>query len=149
MSGLVACVTLVKSWSRVMRRQEREGSRTSEGKLSRPCPTFSATVDTQLTIHPGKPRTQGHGRHAWNQKDAQIGYITLKVVIPSDPVITSFHFRIYVYIQLIVNKLGIFKCVTSHSHMITNINCKCSLNMHPAHYSTNLLHSTCKITLQT
>ena len=29
-----------------------------------------------------------------------------KVIMPSDP---SFHFRIYIYIQLIVNKLGIFE----------------------------------------
>ena len=55
-----------------------------------------------------------------------------------------FHFRIYAYIRLIVTKLGIFEGVTSHSHMITNINCKCSLNMYLAHYSTDLLHSTCK-----
>ena len=31
-----------------------------------------------------------------------------------------------------MNELGIFKSVTSHSHMITNINCKCSLNMYLA-----------------
>ena len=66
-------------------------------------------------------------------------------LMPSDP---TFHFRIYVYIQLIVTKLGIFKGVTLHSHMITNHNCKCSLNMYLAYYSTDLLCSTCKITLQ-
>ena len=71
--------------------------------------------------------------------------LILKVVMPSDP---TFHFRNYVYIRLIVTKLGILKGVTSHSHTITNINCKCSLNMYLAHYTTDLLHSTCKITLQ-
>ena len=73
--------------------------------------------------------------------------LILKVVMPSDP---TFHFRNYVYdstyIRLIVTKLGILKGVTSHSHMITNINCKCSLNMYLAHYTTDLLHSTCKKT---
>ena len=68
--------------------------------------------------------------------------LILKVVMPSDP---TFHFRNYVYIRLIVTKLGIFKGVTSHSHTITNINCKC---MYLAHYSTDLLRSTCKINLQ-
>ena len=71
--------------------------------------------------------------------------LILKVVMPSDP---TFHFRIYVYIQLIVTKLGILKGVTSLGHMITNINCKCSLNMYLAHYSTDLLRLTCKIALQ-
>ena len=86
--------------------------------------------------------------HAWNQKDARFGYLTLKVVILSDPVTTSFLFKIYVYIRLNVNELGIFKGVTSHSHMITNINCQCSLNMYLAHSSTDLLRLTCKIALQ-
>ena len=63
-------------------------------------------------------------------------------------VTTSIHFRIYVYIQLIVTKLGIFKSVTSHGHTITNINCKCTLNVYLACFSTNLLHPTCKIPLQ-
>ena len=44
--------------------------------------------------------------------------------MPSDP---TLQFRIYVYIQLIVTKLGIFKGVTSHSHMITNITVICIL----------------------
>ena len=75
-------------------------------------------------------------------------YLILKVVIPSDPVTTSFLFKIYVYIRLNVNELGIFEGVTSHSHMITNINCQCSLNMYLAHSSTDLLRLTCKIALQ-
>ena len=80
--------------------------------------------------------------HAWNQKDARFGYLILKVVIPSDPVTTSFLFKIYVYIRLNVNELGIFKCVTSHSHTITDINCQCSLNVYLAHSSTDLLRLT-------
>ena len=86
--------------------------------------------------------------HAWNQKDAQFGYLIPKVVIPSDPVTTSFLFKIYVYIWLNVNELGIFKGVTSHSHAITNINCQCSLNVYLAHSSTDFVHLTCKIALQ-
>ena len=85
--------------------------------------------------------------HAWNQKDARFGYLILKVVIPSDPV-TTFPFKIYVYIRLNVNDLGIFKGVTSHSHTITNINCQCSLNVYLTHSSTDLLRLTCKIALQ-
>ena len=62
--------------------------------------------------------------HAWNQKDAQFG-----VNSQSGNAISTFHLRIYVYIRLIVTKLGILKGVTSHSHTITNIQCKCSFNM--------------------
>jgi hypothetical protein len=43
-----------------------------------------------------------------NQKDARFRYLILKVVIPSNPFTASFHFRIYVYIRLIVIELGIF-----------------------------------------
>ena len=82
--------------------------------------------------------------HAWNQKDARFG-VNSQSVMPSDP---TFHFRIYVYIRLIVTKLGILKGMTSHSHTITNIHCKCSVSMYLAHYSTDLLCSTCKITLK-
>ena len=48
--------------------------------------------------------------------------------MPSDP---TLQFRIYVYIQLIVTKLGIFKGVTSWvtQLLISNINCKCTLNI--------------------
>ena len=47
---------------------------------------------------------EGPWCHAWNQKDARFGYLILKVVIPSDPVTTSFLFKIYVYIRLNANK---------------------------------------------
>ena len=47
-----------------------------------------------------------------------------------------------------MNELGIFEGVTSHSHMITNSNCQCSLNVYLAHSSTDLLRLTCKIALQ-
>ena len=43
-------------------------------------------------------------------KRCPIWDLILKVVMPSDP---TFHFRIYVYIQVIVTKLGILKGVTS------------------------------------
>ena len=85
--------------------------------------------------------SNGHGAMPGTKKMPDLELI-LKVVMPSDP---TFHFRNSVYIRLIVTKLGIFKGVTSHSHTITNINCKC---MYLAHYSTDLLRSTCKITLK-
>ena len=101
----------------------------------------SHPVDTSMHC----PSTEfGHGAMPGTKKMLDLDLV-LKVVMPSDP---TFHFRIYVHIQLIVTKLGILKGVTSHSHMITNINCKCSLNIYLAHYSTNLLCSTCKITLK-
>ena len=64
----------------------------------------------------------------------------------STPVTTSFLFKIYVYIRLNVNELGIFEGVTSHSHMITNINSAASTYL--AHSSTDLLRLTCKIALK-
>ena len=95
-------------------------------------------MESQQTV------TQGHGAMPGTKKMPDLELI-LKVVMPSDP---TFHFKNYVYIRLIVTKLGILKGVTSHSHTITNIHCKCSFNMYLAHYSTNLLRSTCKITLK-
>ena len=68
----------------------------------------------------------GHGAMPGTKKMPDLELI-LKVVMPSDP---TFHFKNYVYIRLIVTKLGILKGVTSHSHTITNIHCKCSFNMY-------------------
>ena len=68
--------------------------------------------------------------------------LILKVVMPSDP---TFHFKNYVYIRLIVTKLGILKGVTSHSHTITNIHCKCSFNMY---LSCPLLHRFASFNMQ-
>jgi hypothetical protein len=59
---------------------------------------------------PGKFYTKVHFIYASinSQKDARFRYLILKVIIPSNPFTASFHFRIHVYIRLIVNELGIF-----------------------------------------
>ena len=62
------------------------------------------------------PTSSGHGAMPGTKKMPDLELI-LKVVMPWDP---TFHFRNYVYIRLIVTKLGILKGVTSCSHTITN-----------------------------
>ena len=101
-------------------------------------------VNLPLNAQINREEGSSHGAMPGTKKMPDLELI-LKVVMPSDP---TFHFRNYVYIRLIVTKLGILKGVTSHSHMITNIHCKCSFNMYLAHYSTDLLCSTCKTTLK-
>ena len=82
----------------------------------------------------------GHGAMPGTKKMPDLDII-LKVVIPIRPLHSFFPFQNLCLYQACLRRDLL-------SHMITNINCKCNLNVNFAHYSTNFLCKTSKIILQ-